>query len=73
MYFYAQVFNKGRAAIIAASSMHTHTRCKRSLRPRAKTAYDETKNAIARRVYIAGAILTARLKALTMGYFVSKN
>ena len=73
MYFYAQMFHKAGYALTAAGSVHTHTRRKRSLRPRAKTAYDEIKNAVARPVHTCGAILTARLIALTMDYFVYKN
>ena len=73
MYFYAQMFNKARVAIISAGSVHTHKRRKRSLRQRAKTAYDEIKNAVARHVHTWRAILTVRLIALTMDYFVCKK
>ena len=73
MYFYAQMFKTAQVVITATGSVHTHTRHYRSLRPRAKTVYDEIKNAVARPVHPGGAILTARLIALTMGYFVSKN
>ena len=73
MYLYAQMFNKAGYALTAAGSVHTHTRHYRSLRPRAKTVYDEIENDVARPVDPGGAILTARLIALTMDYFVSKN
>ena len=61
MYFYAQMFKTAYVVtvITATGSVHTHTRHYRSLRSRAKTVYDEIKNAVARPVHPGGAILTS--------------